>query len=197
MTNTYTTENWKQIPGWEGYYEVSDQGRVRSLTRDVMLRNGRIRRYAGKVLSLTEERGGYQHVSLRRPGVKVMGRVHRLVLTAFKSPPPDPNCEACHIDGNPQNNTLSNLYWGTSSENKYDIVRLGHHASAAKTTCPYGHKLVAPNLRTTSLKQGRRACLACHKERGYAAYRAIPFSTQNADRIYREIMEADDVHATK
>ena len=159
-------EIWKPIPGWEGSYEVSDHGRVRSVDRIVTTRTGIRKRYHGRVLALTADRSGHLAVSLGRAKDKA---VHRLVLEAFVGPCPEGQ-ECCHNDGDPTNNNLSNLRWGSPTENAFDRVRHGTHNETAKTHCPRGHKLVAPNLRPSEMKRGHRKCLACDRARSYIRY---------------------------
>ena len=115
-------ETWKQIPGHPGY-EVSDHGRVRSVDRYVETTNGQRRFYRGKMLR-PGRMNDHGHVSVmlgRREGSRC---VHDLVLRAFKGPPPEGH-EGLHRDGDGSNNQLSNLRWGTRSENNRDITRLG------------------------------------------------------------------------
>jgi hypothetical protein len=104
-------ETWKSIPGYEGQYEVSDQGRVRNRT---------------KILSQAAMRSGHLTVHLRRD----THYVHRLVLFAFVGAPPisTQRMEVRHLDGNPANNMLGNLVWGTVAENRADRRRLGEKA---------------------------------------------------------------------
>lgn len=73
--------------------------------------------------------------------VRVHGKtrlVHRLVLEAFVGPCP-PGHECCHRDGDPSNNCLDNLYWGTRSDNVRDAIQHGTHAQASKTVAKCGH----------------------------------------------------------
>ena len=104
-------ETWKAIPGYEGLYEVSDQGRVRSFRR---VANGQLLR-PGRMPQ------GHLSVALGRGNSQC---VHKLVLLAFVGPAPDKH-ECCHNNGNPADNRLENLRWGTRSENIKDAVRHG------------------------------------------------------------------------
>ena len=112
-------ESWKDIPDYEGFYEVSNMGNVRSVDREVW--NGRnffIRK--GKTISQTN--GNYKQLHLCKEGVVKKHYVHRLVLQAFTEPIPDkPFCN--HIDKDPYNNHLSNLEWVSALEN--NLHRLG------------------------------------------------------------------------
>ena len=112
------SELWKSVVGYEGLYEVSDKGNVRSLDRistDGSRRKGRMLKPRG---------ARYLFVTLSREAIKALPYVHRLVLEAFSGPPPV-GTVGCHRDDNPRNNRLENLYWGTSAENRADAIRNG------------------------------------------------------------------------
>ena len=116
-------EQWRPVPGYEGLYEVSDMGRVRSLPRQT---NGRWKRASvpGKVLAPALTDRGYRFVGLCREGVVRPGRIHTLVLTAFRGPRTE--MQVCrHLNGDKTDNRLANLVWGTQKENGEDQVRLG------------------------------------------------------------------------
>ena len=114
-------ETWKPIPSEPGY-EVSDLGRVRSVDRVVSTTRGP-RRYGGKLLSPNVAKSGHVHFSLGRKSERCG---HDLVLEAFVGPRPI-RMEARHGDGNPSNNVLGNLCWGTRSENNKDRTRHGQN----------------------------------------------------------------------
>lgn len=149
-----STEAWRPVVGYEGLYEVSDHGRVRSIPRV----DSRGRRIRGGILALTRAPSGHVGVKLSRGGVYERGKVHRMVLTAFIGPAPEGH-EALHGDGDPANNRLENLRWGTRSENIRDSVRHGTHFWAKKTHCPQGHPYSPTNTHMTS--DGRRMCKEC------------------------------------
>lgn len=156
-------EIWKPIPGYEGQYEVSDQGRVRSLDRTITNSKGVTSRLTGRTLRSSPTKAGYPIVQI--PPKKRY--VHRLVLEAFIGSCPQ-GMECRHLDGNPSNNRLDNLVWGTHSENNRDIVTHGKHNYGSRTHCKRGHKLDPPNLVPSVLKQGRRSCLACSRATAHA-----------------------------
>lgn len=114
-------------------------------------------------------------------------RVHVLVLEAFVGPRP-PGMECLHSNDVGTDNRLSNLRWGTHSENLNDLVRNGRHYWAQKTHCVRGHLLAAPNLVASAVKLGRRACRSCSAARaaGQGQKSSIPpFDVQAvADKYY-------------
>lgn len=150
-------ETWLPIPGYEGAYEVSNQGRVRSLDR--LDAGGR--RRTGKLRSLTRQPSGHFTVALRVNRVRQTFLVHHLVLLAFIGPRPD-GMEGCHWDDNPANNHLANLRWDTRSANVRDSVRNGTHHMARVTHCPQGHAYTPENTYLYP-PTGRRACRECRR----------------------------------
>jgi hypothetical protein len=145
-------ERWLPVVGWESLYEVSDQGRVRSLRRDVILQPS----YSNT--------GGYPLVWLPEGGA--LRYVHHLVLEAFVRPR-KPGEETLHGDAGPACAALSNIRWGTSSENKLDQVRAGTHHEASKTHCDNGHEFTPEN---TYQYRGHRQCRTCSKGRVQAMH---------------------------
>ena len=163
-------ERWKPVTGYEGIYEVSNHGRVRSVDRTVTYSNGQVRRYKGKVRRTPLNQDGYPLVSLCIHGKCQSHYVHSLVAETFIGTRPE-GMEVCHNDGSKTNNHVDNLRFDTQSENTLDRVAHGTHHDAAKTHCPRGHRLSAENLRPSSAKRGKRQCLACARAHGYVQYR--------------------------
>lgn len=162
-TGKPTQEQWRPIPGYEGYYEVSDHGRVRSLDRTIERSNGQEVRRKGRVLRPGTYVSGHKHVNLHAPERKRKWRVHHLVLLAFVGPMPE-GMEVCHNNGNPADNRLENLRYDTHSSNLLDRNDHGTCIYRQRTHCPRGHKLEMPNLvRVAWEKRGHRTCLACQR----------------------------------
>lgn len=122
-----TKEVWKDIEGFEGYYQVSNCGGVRSLDREIhYLNHGTMcsRHIEGKILRQQIDCDGYYRINLIRDNHGKGFGVHRLVAQAFI-----PNTEnkptVNHIDGNKQNNCVDNLEWATYQEQNDHAVRLG------------------------------------------------------------------------
>mgnify|MGYP001615377444 CR=1 FL=1 len=119
---TIKSERWLPIPGYEGFYSVSDMGRVRQEAGRFHCR-GTIYVYHSKprLKKLSRKRHGHLAVNIGNFNVML---VHRLVLLAFVGPCPE-GMECRHLDGNPSNNRLDYLCWGTHAENMADTVRHG------------------------------------------------------------------------
>jgi hypothetical protein len=153
-------EEWRPVAGFEGMYEVSDLGRVRSLTRWVPTKRENAPSYKIKGRLLRGCRGpdGYITAVLFRGRERTAIRVSRLVLQTFVGPCPT-DMEACHNDGDRANNALTNLRWDTKSANRLDQQRHGTDYQANKTHCRHGHPYDEEN--TEWRRTGGRACLAC------------------------------------
>lgn len=105
-------EEWKDIEGYEGLYQVSNYGRVKSLERTIVYKDGRKKVIKEKVLHNFHNELGYCHVMLSKNGKLKRTKVHRLVAKAFI---PNPNNYPIinHKDENPSNNIVENLEWCT------------------------------------------------------------------------------------
>lgn len=171
MAHARALELWRPIPGLGDFFEVSNCGGVRAPDGPI---------------TPTVGCKGYRHVSFAGKGYSV----HSLVLEAFICPRPD-GLWALHLDDVKWNNHVSNLYWGTPSDNSRDAVRNGTQVSVGKTHCPRGHILAEPNLVVASLPS--RICKACNRARGLMRYRYGPDYPQDvmralADEHYAGIM---------
>jgi hypothetical protein len=108
---------WKPVVGFEDRYEVSNDGRVRSLDIHVPCRGGKTRLYKGRVKPTYRNNRGYLVVNLCRDNKGAYSLVHRLVAEAFIDNPQG-KPQVNHIDGNLNNNRADNLEWVTDNENK-------------------------------------------------------------------------------
>ena len=148
-------EEWRPVVGYEGVYEVSSFGRVRSLDRWVKANSGRRRtgvRYFTPSASGKNKK--YKRVLLRNPDKQ--RPVHHLVLEAFVGPRPE-DCEARHLDGNPGNNRLDNLAWGTKAENQADKIR---HGTILRGTANPASKLTEADVIAIRASNKRQVDLA-------------------------------------
>jgi hypothetical protein len=158
------SERWLAVAGYEGHYEVSCLGRVRSLKREVVNSLGRIYPVAERLLRQTINGAGYPYVCPWKSGRQQNYYVHRLVLETFVGRCP-PGMEACHNDGNPLNSKLENLRWDTRESNMADMNRHGTNNRLRRTHCPESHPLIMPNLIPSQASRGKRQCLACNRAR--------------------------------
>lgn len=142
--------HWRPVVGYEGRYQVSDQGEVWSLLRKQMLKPQRNRHSAHVQVRL------YDHGQWRAR------LVHQLVLEAFVGPR-QAGQECCHANDVGDDNRLENLRWDTTQANRLDMVRNGNHNMARKTHCKNDHEFTFDNTYITP--DGRRQCRICLNER--------------------------------
>ena len=116
-------EIWKDVSGYEGYYQVSNLGRVKSLDRWITYRDGRKYFYRSKIKSQAKYRGGYLFVSLKVNRHQFSAKVHRLVAQAF-IPNPENKPQVNHKNGIRTDNRVENLEWVTCSENHLHAFRV-------------------------------------------------------------------------
>jgi len=114
--NDLSKEIWKSVIGYEGLYEVSNLGRIKSLPKKqqrntIILRPVKYSKYNHLIVCLVNDK------------IRKMHTIHKLVLNAFIGPRPS-GMECRHLDSNARNNTLENLKWGTPKENCLDRIKL-------------------------------------------------------------------------
>lgn len=169
-------EIWKPVPGYEGRYEVSNMGRVRSLDRQVLCTSDVKKSYVsyrkGQILRPGPSNYGHLSVVLGRRQTRM---VHDLVLRAFVGPPPAKH-ECCHNNGNPQDNRLENLRWGTRSENNIDAVK---HGARGKLT---SEQVIEIRNRLKTCRRGDQVKLA--NEFGVSA---CTISSIKLNQVYRHV----------
>ncbi len=167
-----SASSWRPVVGLEGFYEVSGHGQVRSLPR--MSRcggpTGYLRKVAGGLLNPEPQaQSGRRECILSVDGKKTRKMVYVMVLESFVGPRPA-GLGACHRNDDPSDDRLENLYWGTQSENMFDMVRNGKHHYAIKTHCKHGHELSPENTRVRTRGAWTvRDCIACTDARNARA----------------------------
>lgn len=157
---------WKPVTGYQDIYEVSDAGRVRSLRRI----DARGWRRKSVLLRPVTHKSGLRYVIFCKHGKMRTHKIHRLMLEAFVSPCPE-GMECRHLNGNPADNRLENLCWGTHKENMQDKHRHG--------TQPYGEKCFNAKLTKSVVKSLRSRKLAWGEQTRLAKKYGVTPSTIN------------------
>lgn len=146
-------EQWRPVPGFEGLYEASNLGRIRS---------------PRVILKQRLNNMGYPVVELSKDGRSRESLVHRQVIKAFFGEP-QPGMECRHLNGVPTDNRIENLAWGTHSENSIDQVIHGTHRNVRKTHCPRGHEFTPENTYIQP-SNGGRICRQCRPKSYWREY---------------------------
>lgn len=139
-------EEFRDIPGYEGFYQISDLGNVISLVRLLPAAVAAGRRTAKQSIMPGRNKQGRLQVTLCKRGFTKRFQVHRLVLLAFVGPCPE-GMECRHLDGNHLNNRLDNLEWAT-------------HATSAKGGKSFKAKLTEDDVREIRAAQATERELA-------------------------------------
>lgn len=117
-------EIWKDIPGYEGYYQISSCGNVKSLPKIKKIFCEKEYITKEKILGVDKNSRGYKRIWLSKEGKRKRIFVHRMVAETFIPNPDDKPC-VNHIDCNIENNNVNNLEWCTKKENSEHAVKLG------------------------------------------------------------------------
>jgi hypothetical protein len=165
------SNEWRGIPGYEGAYEVSDAGQIRTVERVAVRKNGRSYSVKAKSRKLVPNRYGYMSLRLCLNGVDAPKEVHVLVALAFLGPRPE-GADVRHLDGDKLNNSAKNLQYGSRSENISDAVVHGTHAMTRRTHCISGHLLSGDNLKPSGRQRVCREC-ANSSNRAYLARKRL------------------------
>ena len=167
-------EIWKDIEGYEGLYQISNLGRVRSLARATT---------SGKVLKQMKKHG-YMNVCFSKNNVDKYFRVHRLVALAF-IPNPENKPTVNHIDGNKANNNVSNLEWATHSENETHSYRsLGKKPNRPWAGKPRKFARAFTDQQVRDIRKDKRPSREIGKEYGVSKTTILNIK---AKKIYKEI----------
>lgn len=159
MADRTLPEEWRPIAGYEGRYDVSSHGRVRSWVKRgnaACVRQTPVIRVLGR----GGQKGQYEHIGLTKDGVMKTRYVHQLVLEAFVGPRP-PGQEAAHDDGIGDHNWVENLIWKTKKDNHADKHRhgtrqCGEQGGAHKLTNAQVAEIIADARKTTGTVLAQR-----------------------------------------
>ncbi len=161
------SENWRPIPGYEGFYEAGDAGHIRSVPRIVVYTNGKTFSYPGALLRPAVTTDGYLRVSLTRNNKGQSFLVHRLVASAFIANP-DNKSEVNHLNGVRADNSVANLEWATPAENtKHAFDVLGRVPSLLGKVGKEHHlsrSVVVSGVEYGSYREAARA-LGCSRDK--------------------------------
>ena len=163
----YANEEWRPVPGYEGLYEVSNMGRVKSLERDVSTSNRKSLHKPEKILKeYINPKEGYPMITLCKDGKSQLCMIHRLVATTFV-PNPENKPYVDHINTIRNDNVPENLEWVTHKENQNnDLTRM--HISKANTGRPCYYKRVFSEE---------------EKERMRQRFKGIPLSEEHKKKL--------------
>ena len=170
-------EIWADIPGYEGYYQVSNKGRVKSLPRWIHYSDGRVYFYDSVVLKQKHDHGGYCMVELTINSNLATHKVHRLVANAF-IPNPNNLPQVNHKDENKDNNAVENLEWcdqdynnnyGTRLERLKNIITEKYGIPVVFTNINTGEKIYSPSIKNGAIQLGLdpRSVQRCLKNEPY------------------------------
>ncbi len=153
------TAEWRPVTGYEGLYEVSSQGQVRSVSRTVKGREGSDRHIQGKLLTPRTRPDGTLAVNLWKSNAYRQLPVRRLVLSAFDSSRPQ-GYDAVHVNGDPADNRLQNLQWQLDRRSRSAMRRgaavgtvlaaasvMLWQAPPAQAVCDYGNRTITCDVR--------------------------------------------------
>jgi hypothetical protein len=164
-------EEWRPVPDYEGLYEVSDLGHVRSVRRTVIDSRGVPRTFPSRNLRPRGGNPGYREVTLYRDGIRWQVRAHVLVALAFIGPRPL-GMEVAHRNGNPSNNRLTNLRYATPASNSADRIAHG--------TSNHGARNGNARLSDADVEDVKQALAAGQLQREIAARYGVTRTTISA-----------------
>jgi hypothetical protein len=147
-----SSDPWRPIADYEGLYEVSDRGEIRSLDRVLIKQNRRGGSYKahhkGRIMRLTPDKDGYLQVSLCKNGLIKKRKVHKIVLETFDRPCPAGQ-ETLHGAGGVSDNRWpENIKWGTHAENEFEKLESG--------TAQFGSRVYGSKLTEDIVRDSRR-----------------------------------------
>lgn len=130
---------WKDIKGFEGFYQISSEGKIRSLDRYTKHKCGKIQFNKGKELKINTNNKGYLYIMLYKNSKYKKFYIHRLVAETFLEQNEFKN-EVNHKDGNPKNNNLENLEYVTHKENMIHMSKVLNKGSRRKVKATFKDK---------------------------------------------------------
>jgi len=154
-------EEWRDIPGAEGAYQVSNHGRIRGLDRTVQRGNDTLR-ISGRPICTPPKSNGYLHFKLAAGQRSTYPMVHQAVAAAFLGPYP-PGHAINHRDGDKTNNHLANLEYVTPAQNTRHAIAIGLTATGEASA---NAKLTSANVKAIRAAKGKRTAKALARQYG-------------------------------
>lgn len=150
-------ENWRDIEGYEGLYQISNIGRVKSLERTVPNYNqtgftNSFKRIKERIMKTKKDRKGYLYVELYNNGKSKVFKIHRLVAMMFLSNV-DNKPQVNHLDGNKENNCVDNLEWCTNIENQRHAWYTGLQKPKFSENNPKAKKVLQYDLQGNFIRE--------------------------------------------
>lgn len=177
--------NWLPIKDYEGLYEVSDTGLIKSVERIVLGQDGKEYPFREKLKVFDLNKNGYFYVSLHKEGKKKSLLVHRLVASAFLANPLNLE-QVNHKNGNKQNNNVSNLEWVTAQENCIHAVKTKLHT--------YSHRIAEEEF-ITLLHRVINGETYCELAQDPTIPYQVPFLSVKLRKVARELNLEDKLDA--
>lgn len=146
-------EVWKDIKGYEGLYQVSNLGNIKSFDRKVLYNNGKLHYHKGRMIKKRKKQNGYLSISVCKNGVEIHKSVHRIVAEAFiKNPNNYP--QVLHKNNIRNDNMVSNLKWGTQKHNMEQASKSGRMSSGDNHYMRKNPVNMLPSRLTIDLRTG-------------------------------------------
>lgn len=161
---------WRAHPLYE-QYEVSSDGRVRSIDRYIQQRGSEYHAnrvwtqfYRGREIKTFVSLNGYRIFRFSNDNRVQNAAVHRWVCEAFHGLPESADLQACHVNDIKSDNRPENLYWGSPRKNALDAIRNGRNVKSNQTHCKRGHEFTPENtLIRADRPPSHRECKACKR----------------------------------
>ena len=144
---------FKDIPGYESFYQINSLGEIRSLDRVITRKNGIIQTLRGATKSNVINDNGYLTINLYKQGKAKCFKIHRLLGLIFIDNPSNYKC-INHIDGKKTNNNLSNLEWCSHSQNNKHAFDTGLRIPPKTVMAGDGHARYISDIKATNIKTG-------------------------------------------
>jgi hypothetical protein len=199
-------EEWRSIYRYEGYYEVSNFGRIRSVERTIKYKNGRMIRLKERILRLTLDRYGYAFFGAHMNGINKLMFVHRAVCLAFLGVIPDNCTEINHKNGIKSDNRFENLEYCDAKYNMHHAIALGlvnnkgennHHAIHKQAQIDEAYNLLKVGVKNKEVEEitGVKYSTLCDLKAGktWGKSRLIPVKIKKDPPKYEEHIRVNEL----